>query len=452
MSEAPRGRWRAVVSERTASRARTVAHDVAQRLRDGADVEAAAARAAGQSAHPDTRHWQPYGVAQGFAGLALLAGAMDECFPGESWDAVAHAHLERAARGAAESHVPAGIFSGLSGLAFATERLSRNGTRYRRLAESLDAELLPQVHELAAAVPAGEPTSVAYFDVISGLSGVGASLLLRTRAPRCGAALRAVLERLVQLCAHDERGLPRWWTPGEHLHPLSRADCPHGNLNCGLAHGIPGPLALMSLALLHGVRVRGLEEAVARTAAWLGAHRADDAWGVNWPYAVPLDESARERAGATAGDCLEALPSRTAWCYGAPGVARSLQLAASALGACPYHTLALDAMRAALAKPHAQREIPSPTFCHGLAGLLQITLRFAQDGSAPDLAAKADDLCGQLLDLYDAGSPFGFRSVESEGCAVDDPGLLDGSAGVALVLLAASTDVEPAWDRAFLLS
>lgn len=452
MIAGPRGRWRAVVSDRTASCARAVARDVAHRLRDGAAVESAAARAAAQSAHPDTRHWQPHGVAQGFAGLALLAGSMDECFPGESWDAVAHAHLERAARGAAESDAPAGIFSGLSGLTFATARLSRNGTRYRRLAESLDATLLPRVHDLAAAVPPGEPTSVAYFDLISGLSGVGASLLFRAHDPGCDAALRVVLDRLVLLCECDERGLPRWWTPGEHLHPVSRADCPHGNLNCGLAHGIPGPLALMSLSLLRGVRVHGLEEAVARTAAWLGAHRADDAWGVNWPYAVPLDETLRERVSPAAGDCLEAVPSRAAWCYGAPGVARSLQLAARALGARGYDTLALDAMRAALAKPHAEREIPSPTFCHGLAGLLQITLRFAQDENAADLAAAADDLCRQLLDLYDADSPLGFRSVESERCAVDDPGLLDGTAGVALVLLAASTDVEPGWDRAFLLS
>jgi hypothetical protein len=35
---------------------------------------------------------------------------------------------------------------------------------------------------------------------------------------------------------------------------------------------------------------------------------------------------------------------------------------------------------------------------------------------------------------------------------VDRPGLLDGAPGAALVLLAAATDVEPAWDRVFLLS
>jgi hypothetical protein len=35
---------------------------------------------------------------------------------------------------------------------------------------------------------------------------------------------------------------------------------------------------------------------------------------------------------------------------------------------------------------------------------------------------------------------------------VADPGLLTGAAGIALALLAATTDVEPAWDRMLLVS
>ena len=35
---------------------------------------------------------------------------------------------------------------------------------------------------------------------------------------------------------------------------------------------------------------------------------------------------------------------------------------------------------------------------------------------------------------------------------IDQPGLLEGSPGIALVLLAAATSVEPTWDRLFLLS
>jgi hypothetical protein len=35
---------------------------------------------------------------------------------------------------------------------------------------------------------------------------------------------------------------------------------------------------------------------------------------------------------------------------------------------------------------------------------------------------------------------------------ITEVGIVEGAAGIALTLLAAATDVEPAWDRMFLLS
>jgi hypothetical protein len=102
-------------------------------------------------------------------------------------------------------------------------------------------------------------------------------------------------------------------------------------------------------------------------------------------------------------------------------------------------------------RPIADRWIDSPTFCHGVAGLLQITLRFAHDTGLPMFTAAACALTEQLLDLYEPDSLLGYRSLEPPG-SVDRPGLLDGAPGVALALLAAATPVEPSWDRLFLLS
>jgi len=57
-----------------------------------------------------------------------------------------------------------------------------------------------------------------------------------------------------------------------------------------------------------------------------------------------------------------------------------------------------------------------------------------------------------LLSAYEPESLLGYRNWEPGGTRVDQPGLLDGAPGVLLVLLAASSKVEPSWDRAFLLS
>jgi hypothetical protein len=64
----------------------------------------------------------------------------------------------------------------------------------------------------------------------------------------------------------------------------------------------------------------------------------------------------------------------------------------------------------------------------------------------------AAELTEQLLGLYEPDSLAGFRDLEQNARKVDNPGLLNGAAGVVLTLLAAAADAEPAWDRMFLLS
>jgi hypothetical protein len=314
---------------------------------------------------------------------------------------------------------------------------------------SIDTVLLPRVAGQAQGLirADGDGMSVGEFDVISGCAGVGAYLLSRRENPSAAAELEAVLRAIVAL-AGGAGPRPRWWTPAHLLFDEETAAMyPHGNLNCGLAHGIPGPLALLALAFAGGIRVPGIEEAADRLGVWLITNRADDTWGVNWPYSVPLTpEGLQDRSARAYG------PSRTAWCYGAPGVARALWLAGVAFDRPAWRELALEAMQAVYRRPAAARYIDSPTFCHGVAGLLQITLRFAHETQLPLFTDAAADLTEWLMSAFEPDSLLGYRNWEPGGTRVDHPGLLDGAPGVLLTLLAASSAVEPTWDRIFLLS
>ena len=442
MLDTETGRWAPVLDPDQAAAATAVARAIADRLREPEQVEAAVATAEQQSTVQFAPYWLPYGLAQGWAGLAVMAGYLDACFPDEAWDEAGHAFLARAARGAeAYPYVPPGLWAGLSGSAFAAWYLSRGGTRYRRLLAAFDEAILPQVGPAAAGLAAQRGgVSVWQYDLISGLTGMGAYLLARRDDPASATALRAVVESLVVL-ASEEDGLPRWSSPPHLLDEYMLKSYPTGNLNCGLAHGIPGPLGLLALAYRAGVIVEGQAEAIDRIATWLAGHHVEDEWGVNWSTGVPLDTP--DQASG---------PSRSAWCYGGPGVARALWLAGTALDHPGYRDLAIRTMEAVYRRPVAERRIDSPTFCHGVAGLLQITLRFAHDSGLPQFHEAARVLNGQLLDLREPETLLGYRSIEQEGRRVDQPGLLDGVPGVALVLLAAATGVEPHWDRVFLLS
>ena len=447
MSATTRTTWTAVLPSTMGARAVSVAREVAGRLRDPRQVRVQAEIASRQSDFAAYRRWRPSDVAQGDAGLALLFGYVDACLPGDGWDRRAHEYLSLAARDAQDlTRVRPSLFGGIAGVAFAANSLSRDGSRYRRLLGELDRWLAPQAAQHARSLEqAGAGVPVGMFDVISGLAGTGAYLLCRRHKAGAARALEVVLAGLVALCG-DRGGLPNWHTPIGAMgadEPMAR-QFPHGNLNCGLAHGIPGPLALMSLATRAGITVPGQREAVHRVADWLVGHRADDAWGPNWPSAValPSPDSLPEQP----------MPGRSAWCYGSPGVARALWLAGSALNAPQLRALAVEAMAATYRRPRGRRFIDSPSFCHGVAGLLQITSRFANDTGDPMFAQAAADLTEQILRLYRPDLPLGFSDLEPGGNPVDQPGLLDGAPGVALALLAAGTDVPPAWDRLFLLS
>jgi hypothetical protein len=429
-----------------ATKALEIAQEVAERLRTRQRLLAANLAAAEQTHYPKTVYWEPLGIAQGDAGLALGCSYLDACFPGNGWDLIGHEYLDCAVESVKNGgSLALGLFAGLAGLAFAARCLSRGGTRYRRLIDALEAELFSRVLEPAGMLVSRHGLAVSEFDVISGLSGAGAYLLQQGGLPPGDVALNAVLEGIIALTETMD-GVPHWYTPAHLLPEKTMLEhYPHGNLNCGLAHGIPGPLAFMALALEAGFVVNGLREAVRRTADWLIRHRTSDRFGLNWPTVVP-----HVPGGIARPEHLDS--SRAGWCYGTPGVARALWLAGRALADDELGRLAVDAMAAVYRRPVSWRRIDSPTFCHGVAGLLQVTLRFAHDTGSALFANAATGLCAQLLTLYEPDRMLGFCAIEPGGNRVDQPGLLDGAPGVVLALLAASTNVEPTWDRLFLLS
>jgi hypothetical protein len=275
------------------------------------------------------------------------------------------------------------------------------------------------------------------YDLVSGLSGVAAYLLCRFSDNRAYSALRTIIESLVEII--ERKGpMPAWFTPAELISAKDMmGKYPEGNLNCGLAHGMPGMLSVLAVALRQNIAVPGLYSAVERSAYWLKAQRLPDRWGGSWPPAVAI------------GTSTATVRAPVAWCYGNPGIARALWLAGTAINDSSLCETAIEAIRAVCGRG---RSVASPTFCHGVAGLLQIAMRFASETALPEFSDLADTLLDRLLGSFSSDFLFGYRAYDSEIGFVDRAGLLDGAAGVALVLLAAASRQEPSWDRIFLLS
>lgn len=431
------------------SAADSLVERVAERLADPAAL-AARVTAAQTPELAETRSlWHPQSLADGHAGVGLLFAALAHGEP--EYAKVAHAHLAAAVTGVSR---PAreGLYAGLPAVAFTARTAVTKPGEYAGLLAKLDAQtaLLARrlVEEDAPRVAAGKAGArMAGYDVVAGLSGLGRLLL--AAGPEHRATTELVVAHLVALTrpvtAPDGRTVPGWWTGDPIL--LSEPDgVPGGHFNAGLAHGIPGPLALLSLAHRAGVRVPGQEQAICTVAEWLLARRSPD--GAGWPNIVPMEAESAAASGAVP-DLAEA---RTGWCYGTPGVARSLQLAALALKEPEWNRQAVAAVAAAC----TGREFTDPTLCHGLAGFATIVTLMSREPGGEELASHIPGLAESLAGAADPAHPFVWPAAAPGGpTVVHRPGFLDGAAGAALALRFAKAPDAPLgalpWQAALLL-
>lgn len=431
--------WRSVIQGERASMAQGIALRVLECYKDRDRILELAEGLKKQTRLPRQPQWLGYNLPFGDAGVALTAGYAHRLHPANGWDRLAHDYLKRATESTGELLFPS-LMGGLSGLAFTVDYLSLEGTRYQKAKASLDDLLARMLKPMIEALPSKEGMAVSVYDQISGVSGTSRYLLNARDHAELKGLLARMLDWLIARSTMPE--VSGFFTSPDDISSYELEYSPHlapGYTNCGLAHGVPGPLALMSLAALEGYKRPGLHDAIRKLADWLAAQRYEDEWGVNWPTHKLAEEAS------------PSYPTRTAWCYGLPGVTRALFLAGRALADEALQDLAADALLAVEKRPVAARGIDSPTFCHGVAGLLQIVLRFANDTQDSAFTRFAVSLTDQLMAAFDEDAPLGFRDIETGHHAVDSPGLLTGALSPALVLLAASSDCPPEWDQVFLL-
>jgi hypothetical protein len=154
---------------------------------------------------------------------------------------------------------------------------------------------------------------------------------------------------------------------------------------------------------------------------------------------------------------LQAGPSRTAWCYGDPGIARALHLAAVGANRPAWREEALAIMRKAARRPPEDSGVVDAGLCHGSAGLVVLFHRMYQATGADEMAEAGRYWVRRTLKFRRPGGVAGYFSrtgtTESgEEQLIGEHGLVTGAAGIALALLSAAAPVEPAWDRALLVS
>lgn len=398
-------------------------------------VDLHAAQLAQPEPPPENESWAPQSLTKGTAGIALLH--IERAHAGTGTWQQAHRWIHSAVAGHANITDNTGLYLGAPAITFMLDAAAADDTgRYRRALADVDEHVAAIAHRRAdaalARIMAGALPGFREYDVFFGLSGLGA-LLLR-RAPQ-GSAMERILDYLVALTRPnqvDGEVLPGWWV-GHDPHRRHSAAYRGGHGNLGMAHGIAGPLALLSQAMRRGITVDGQREAITAICAWLDSWRQDGETGPWWPECITLPDLHRGRPSQPG-------PARPSWCYGTPGLARAGQLAGLALGDTHRQQTSEQALSRCLDDPVQLGRINDGGLCHGWAGVYQTVWRAAHDAATPSLT---DHLPRLTEDLARCTRP----------ALAASPGLLDGAAGTALALHSAGHANAPrsGWDACLLI-
>lgn len=380
------------------------------------------------------------GLAGGESGVALLFEYLDRDRPGAGYGEIAQQRLEWAIDAVASVPPNPSLYAGYSGVSWVIEHVQGGP------AEGADADEEDPNEEIDAALLNHlRQTPWMYdYDLVGGLVGYGVYALERLPRPSAAACLELVVERLAEIAQPRPEGLA-WHTPLRLLPEPNRPWYPQGFDNLGVAHGAPGVVALLARICASGIAAERARSLLAGTVSWLLAQKLPAGESSVFPYAVGAEVRVR--------------PARTAWCYGDPGIAATLLAAGRAAGEPAWEREALALARTVARRPLESCGVNDAGLCHGAAGLGHLLNRLYQATGDPELLAAARAWFGRALGYWQPGRGIGgflaFTPPEDDFDRLvwnEDAGFLTGSAGMALALLAATSGVEPAWDRVMLLS
>src|SRR5262249_41099381 len=132
-----------------------------------------------------------------------------------------------------------------TGLGWATEHLRTHLCRLD--ADDINGEIDQTLAELLAQAPWKDD-----YDLVSGLVGYGVYALERLPSPGAVACLEAIVTHQ-EATSEEQSGGLTWWTRPELLPPHQHQMAPQGYYNLGLAHGVPGVIALLGRICAAGI-------------------------------------------------------------------------------------------------------------------------------------------------------------------------------------------------------
>ncbi len=210
-------------------------------------------------------------------------------------------------------------------------------------------------------------------------------------------------------------------------------------INISLSHGLSGTCIFLSNAYKAGINQALTKELSESSIEFL----------LNQEITTP-DRHSMFPTFALNNDSMVDLWSRLGWCYGDLGVAFAIWHYSQTFNDKTLENKAIEIfLHSAQRRNLKKNSISDAGICHGTAGLALIFRRIYLNTKMEIFKSTSEYWLKKTLRISVQENGFtGF--TDSEGNF--NPNLLEGIAGIGLVLLSFATDTEPIWDECLLLS
>ncbi|MCG5103140.1 lanthionine synthetase C family protein [Oceanobacillus alkalisoli] len=385
-------------------------------------------------------------LATGLSGVLMLSAQLQE--QEKQWEEVGANMLQYINTNLQPMHLS--LWAGLTGIAASTYLLSNNGKYYSNFLHQINELIVNStedfLNQAKKNIQSGNVQSFD-FETIYGLAGIGRYLLFFSKEEEVNQLINKMIDYFVLLDNQQEVNgflLPHYFITFDNQFEDDRNRYQNGHLDLGISHGICGPLAFLSLAYEQGFNYPKQVEVIHHLSSILIDFAQEDGEMVWWPSKISFEEFTNKK--------LQSYNKYSfAWCYGAPGVARTLWLSGRVTNNQLYKELAKHAYSSLSKLNLNQLGLVSPTYCHGYAGLLHQTLLMYLETRDENLYYFMETIKDELLTFFNKNNPLGFYDIDYNGNKKTCVGGLEGISGIWSTIDAVDKLKKPNWSFLFLL-
>src|SRR5262245_19867491 len=215
-------------------------------------------------------------LAGGRAGLAIFYTYLARAGLGDNASKVADELMDQAVEALAKVSMPPSLYKGFAGVAWAV-------THLRRDVEAPDDEDQTEEIDIALRKYLQQSPWSDHYDLVGGLVGAGVYALERFPRRSARDLISLVLRRLDDIAERTMDGLT-WFSRPALLPDHRQKSCPKGHYNLGVAHGVPGVIALLGSAHAAGVAPAKTRRMLEGAVQWLLANRLPEDRGSTFPF------------------------------------------------------------------------------------------------------------------------------------------------------------------------